>query len=457
MASASQQNTGAGNNRESSANQSAANSASSGNAGGSGQSDTPAAASQPASSGQQQNGDGANSQTVGSGGSDPTPQETAGDQFASAGPSGAGSSDTGSGNADDDLNDQSGSSGQTASNSFDFSDESDPPTGAIPEGNQGGQDQSFNNPFVTSSASTSGFGGSSGGFSPFEQPSSPGSDEGSSSFDELFGNPATQEGSQESETAPQEDETPPPPPPNIAPETSAATATGLEDAPSITVQLTGSDPDGQVAQFRILTAPSDGKLYADAGLTTLLVAGGLATASGNSAILYFVPNQDFNGSQTLSYTAIDNEGLEDSSAATASIAVTSVNDAPRAAPLTLPATEDGASVSIDLMQGASDVDDANPLILDAASVLALHASMTLTGTQLAIDPTHGDFQDIAAGATRDLTVTYDIKDNQGATLTLTLTVRITGTNDGPVLSAAQAALPDGTEDNAYSLSLADLT
>lgn len=133
--------------------------------------------------------------------------------------------------------------------------------------------------------------------------------------------------------------------------------------------------------------------------------------------------------------------------------MTSVNDAPRAAPLTLPATEDGASVSIDLMQGASDVDDANPLILDAASVSALHASMTLTGTQLAIDPTHGDFQDIAAGATRDLTVTYDIKDNQGATLTQTLTVRITGTNDGPVLSAAQTALPDGTEDNAYSLSL----
>ncbi|MAT50657.1 MAG: hypothetical protein CMK32_05685, partial [Porticoccaceae bacterium] len=49
------------------------------------------------------------------------------------------------------------------------------------------------------------------------------------------------------------------------------------------------------------------------------------------------------------------------------------------------------------------------------------------------DP-NGDFEDLAAGATRQTTVTYTLSDGQGGTDTATLTVTVSGTNDAPTVT-----------------------
>ena len=59
---------------------------------------------------------------------------------------------------------------------------------------------------------------------------------------------------------------------NDAPETNAGSGSGLEDATSIAVSLSGSDIDGTVASFRITSLPLNGTLYSDAGLTTAILS-----------------------------------------------------------------------------------------------------------------------------------------------------------------------------------------
>ncbi len=111
------------------------------------------------------------------------------------------------------------------------------------------------------------------------------------------------------------------------PETDAASGLGVEDGGAIQVALSGSDSDGSVVGFKIASLPANGLLYADAGLLTLIAAGD--TVPGPN--VYFVPNPNFSGAPTFLYAAIDNDGVQDPTPATATITVTPVNDAPDAA------------------------------------------------------------------------------------------------------------------------------
>ena len=97
---------------------------------------------------------------------------------------------------------------------------------------------------------------------------------------------------------------------NDAPETNAGSGSGLENAASIAVSLSGSDIDGTVASFRITSLPLNGTLYSDAGLTTAIVLNGTVAASGNAATVYFMPAANFNGPASFQYAAIDNTGAE---------------------------------------------------------------------------------------------------------------------------------------------------
>ena len=94
---------------------------------------------------------------------------------------------------------------------------------------------------------------------------------------------------------------------NNAPETNAGSGSGNEDAASIAVSLSGSDLDGTVASFHIISLPANGTLYSDAGLTTVLAVGRHVAASGNAATVYFVPDANFNGPASFDYAAVDND------------------------------------------------------------------------------------------------------------------------------------------------------
>ena len=113
-----------------------------------------------------------------------------------------------------------------------------------------------------------------------------------------------------------------------AAETNAVTSSGLEDATSIAITLSGSDDNGSVASFNLNGLPTNGSLYTDSALTTLASAGVDYTASGDQVTLYFVPTANWSGSTNFQYSANDANGLVDSTPATATINVTAVADTP---------------------------------------------------------------------------------------------------------------------------------
>ncbi|MBO6719225.1 MAG: tandem-95 repeat protein [Rhizobiaceae bacterium] len=114
----------------------------------------------------------------------------------------------------------------------------------------------------------------------------------------------------------------------VAPETADVTASGDEDAASIAISLSGSDADGHVASFKIISLPLNGTLYSDSALTQALTAGASVSATGNAATVYFAPAANYHGSPTFTYASVDNEGLQDATPATATITVNPANDAP---------------------------------------------------------------------------------------------------------------------------------
>jgi predicted outer membrane repeat protein len=114
---------------------------------------------------------------------------------------------------------------------------------------------------------------------------------------------------------------------NVAPESTDASFTGNEDAASIPISISGSDTDGTISGYRIISLPSNGTLYTDMGLTNPVTIGTLST-SLSSVSLFFVPDANFNGLDTFEFSTVDNLGLEDATPGTVSLNVAPVNDAP---------------------------------------------------------------------------------------------------------------------------------
>lgn len=159
------------------------------------------------------------------------------------------------------------------------------------------------------------------------------------------------------------------------------------------------------------------------------------------------PPQDFNGSLEITVTANDGElSVSD----TFLLDITPVNDAPTvSAPLEATAAEDAAVFTVDLLSGASDVDVGETATLAVANVVGLTAGVTLNGTILSIDPTNAAFQSLAVGQIQTVNVSYDVVDVQGAAVTQTAAITITGTNDVPTVEMPLAD-QSSSEDTAVS-------
>jgi hypothetical protein len=231
---------------------------------------------------------------------------------------------------------------------------------------------------------------------------------------------------------------------NDAPSAHAATASGLEDAPVITVTLAGSDVDGSIASFWLQTLPAKGQLYTDAARTTAA-----ATATGyGSGTFYFVPAADFNGTTGFSYAVMDNLGAT-SAAATATITVTSVNDAPVAGVVTASGQEDATSIAVTLAGSDADGSIASFTLLNLPvnGLLYRDAALTLAasaGTAYA----SGNFYFVpAANYNGTSSFDYRVTDDQGATsaASATATITVVAVNDAPVANAVSAS---GLEDAA---------
>ena len=80
---------------------------------------------------------------------------------------------------------------------------------------------------------------------------------------------------------------------------------------------------GSIDHYVVSSLPANGTLYSDAGMTHPITAGQSVAGS-----VFFMPNSNWSGSTSFNYAAVDNNGLVDSTPATASVVVAPVADQP---------------------------------------------------------------------------------------------------------------------------------
>ena len=128
---------------------------------------------------------------------------------------------------------------------------------------------------------------------------------------------------------------------------------------------------------------------------------------------------------------------------TATITIIGENDVPFVeATIDQAVVEDASAVSIDMLDGAFDMDDGDSLSVE--NVDALPDGITFDGTDtLTIDPTDAAFQSLAEGETLDIIIGYDIVDTDGASVSQTITFTVTGTNDDPTVTSLVNSVTEG--------------
>lgn len=217
---------------------------------------------------------------------------------------------------------------------------------------------------------------------------------------------------------------------------------GRNDAPTVTGDSTVTDEDQSVivdvlANDRDIDAdftlnndvnldPSSELLSLDAfGFGNVTHGSVLITADGK---IQFIPEPNYNGTVTFSYTAMDQSGAKTIGWVTVSIRA--VNDRPVAEDDAVMIKEDDV-LTLDLSSSVLDV-DMDPLknaipqtdltyeLIDLPS----HGSASLMGSELTYVPAEND--------NRPVSLTYRVTDPDGLSYTATVSISIQAVNDAPV-------------------------
>ncbi|NJK36927.1 MAG: DUF4347 domain-containing protein [Oscillatoriales cyanobacterium SM2_3_0] len=242
-----------------------------------------------------------------------------------------------------------------------------------------------------------------------------------------------------------------PPPPNVPPETDDVTAPSIpnnEIQPAVLPALTGTDSDGEVVSFEIvsLTPELAGQLLL-AGEPIQL---GQQIPIDQADQLTFQPNREFIGEAGFTYAAIDNEGLADPTPAVYTIPVLEGNERPVAIDITLDEMRNDQPIEIPPLTGTdedgtvegfiiTELPDSGQLLLNGQPI-ALGADISLTpeeAAQLSFVP-----DDTVVG---DLTFEFVAVDNEGATSAApgVVTIPLVG-NVSPI---AESVIIPGFENN----------
>ncbi|MCF7534713.1 retention module-containing protein [Pseudomonas petrae] len=253
-------------------------------------------------------------------------------------------------------------------------------------------------------------------------------------------------------------------PVNDAPVVNAASGAGNEDT-TIAVKLSGSDVDGTIGHFNLVSAPAHGTFYSDAAGTQPLTNLSNIAASNNGATIYFKPDANWAGDTNFTYTAVDNQNLPAGVPATGTINVTPVADAPIVTVTTAQGDEDTA---IKISVGTALVDTDGSESLSGLTVGGIPVGGVLTdGTHTYTSISTGDGKvvidgwdltkltltppaDFNGSITLQVSSTSTELTGQKATTTESLTVNVAPVNDAPVVNAASGA---GNEDTIVAVKL----
>jgi VCBS repeat-containing protein len=166
------------------------------------------------------------------------------------------------------------------------------------------------------------------------------------------------------------------------------------------ITLTATDPDGDSLTYSILTMPQHGSL------------------SGSAANRTYTPDANYHGSDSFIFQADDGKG--GTSAATISLTINSVNDAPVASP----------------QQVATDEDTALPITLSATDIegdsltynhtAPTHGTLTGTGANLTYTP--------AANFNGSDSFTFTANDGTANSNVATVSITVNSVNDAPTVA-----------------------
>ncbi len=201
---------------------------------------------------------------------------------------------------------------------------------------------------------------------------------------------------------------------NDAPVAAADQASTAEDTPLTGTTVLANDTDVENQKLTAAIAKN--------------ASHGTATLNADGTYVY-TPNKDYFGTDSFTYTASDGEAVNGTSAAaTVTITVTPVNDAPTAAPGTVATAEDKASAALTL--GGADVDDTQLTYTVAQGQGPANGTVTITNGSAVYTP--------KANFNGTDSFNYTVTDAGGLSATAKVTVSVSAVNDAPSLGTITA-------------------
>ncbi|MHB0969746.1 MAG: cadherin domain-containing protein [Thermoanaerobaculia bacterium] len=198
-------------------------------------------------------------------------------------------------------------------------------------------------------------------------------------------------------------------PVNDPPVAIAVVVTTDEDQ-SVVITLTGSDPDGDALTFAVASVPASGTLDS------------IVPVDGTTATIAYTPNPDYNGNDSFTFTV--NDGTESSNAATVTIDVLPVNDAPLSTGDLFAGVEDTLLTIAPAGVLANDTDG------DGDTLTAVLVTPPATGT-LTLNADGSFSYTPAANANGTVSFTYHATDGTDSSPDVLVTIDVTPVNDAP--------------------------